>query len=121
MLDGVFARGTTPTQIFPIPGDLTKKDFLDFTISYRQKGKTILVKRKEDSYDLPKEEVDSEKNIIVVLSQAETLMFNPNIKIVEVQVRGATVGYDIIPMGEYRLRLEDAFDEGEFDLESLNG
>ena len=119
MLDGVFARGTTPTQIFPIPGDLTKKDFLDFTISYRQKGKTLLIKRKEDSYNIP--EVDSEKNIIVVLSQAETLMFNPNIKIVEVQIRGATVGHDVIPMGEYRLRLEDAFDEGEFDLEGLNG
>lgn len=117
MLDGVFARGTTPTQIFPIPGDLVKSDFLDYTISYRQKGKTILIKRKEDDHEIP--EVDSEKNIIVVLSQAETLMFNPNIKIVEVQVRGATTGYDIIPMGEYRLRLEDAFDEGEFDLENL--
>lgn len=117
MLDGVFARGTTPTQIFPIPGDLVKSDFLDYTISYRQKGKTILIKRKEDTYEIP--EVDSEKNIVVVLSQAETLMFNPNIKIVEVQVRGATTGYDIIPLGEYRLRLEDAFDEGEFDLENL--
>lgn len=117
MLDGVFARGTTPTQIFPIPGGLTKSDFLDFTISYRQKGNTILIKRKEDSYDIP--EVDSEKNIIVVLSQAETLMFNPNIKVVEVQVRGATVGHDVIPMGNYRLRLEDTFDEGEFDLENL--
>jgi hypothetical protein len=117
MLDGVFARGTTPTQIFPIPGGLTKSDFLDFTISYRQKGKTILIKRKEESYNIP--EVDSEKNIIVVLSQAETLMFNPNIKIVEVQVRGATKGHDVIPMGDYRLRLEDAFDEGEFDLENL--
>jgi hypothetical protein len=66
MLDGVFARGTTPTQIFPIPGDLKKSDFFDFTISYRQKGKTLLIKRKEDSYNIP--EVDSEKNIIVVLS-----------------------------------------------------
>lgn len=117
MLHGVFARGTTPTQIFPIPDGLTRADFLDFTISYRQKGKTILIKRKEDSYIIP--EVDSEKNIVVVLSQAETLMFNPNIKIVEVQVRGATTGYDVIPMGDYRLRLEDAFDEGEFDLENL--
>ena len=117
MLDGVFARGTTPTQIFPIPGELTKSDFLDFTISYRQKGKTILIKRKEDSHDIT--DLDSEKNIIVVLSQTETLMFNPNIKIVEVQVRGATTGHDVIPLGDYRLRLEDAFDEGEFDLENL--
>jgi hypothetical protein len=48
-------------------------------------------------------------------------MFNPNIKVVEVQIRGATVGHDIIPMGDYRVRLDDAFDEGEFDLESYNG
>ena len=119
MLDGVFARGTTPTQIFPIPGDLTVSDFLDFTVSYRQKGKTILIKRKEDHDKIT--DLDSEKNIIVVLSQAETLMFNPNIKIVEVQVRGATTGLDVIPLGDYRLRLEDAFDEGQFDLEELNG
>ena len=57
MLDGVFARGTTPTQIFPIPGGLTKSDFLDFTISYRQKGKTILIKRKEDSYGKVDDEI----------------------------------------------------------------
>ena len=46
-------------------------------------------------------------------------MFNPNIKIVEVQIRGATKGHDVIPLGEYRLRLDDAFDEGEFDFENL--
>ena len=118
MLDGVFARGTTPTQIFPIPGDLTKSDFLDFTVAYRQKGKTILIKRKEDSCNIPK--VDSEKNIIMELSQTETLMFNPNIAIVDVQVRGAITGHDVISMGNYRFRLEDAFDEGEFDFESLD-
>lgn len=117
MLDGVFARGTTPTQVFPLPGDLKKSDFLDFTVSYRQKGKTILIKRKEDSHDIF--DLDSERNIILVLSQADTLMFNPNVKIVEVQVRGATTGHDVIPLGDYRLRLEDAFDEGEFDLENL--
>ena len=119
MLDGVFARGTTPTQIFPIPGGLVKSDFLDFTIAYRQKGKLVLLKRKDDTYDIP--EMDNEKNIIVVLSQAETLMFNPNIKIVEVQVRGATTGHNVVPIGDYRLRLEDAFNEDEFDLENLDG
>lgn len=115
MLDGVFMRGTTPTQIFPIPRGLTKSDFLDFTISYRQKNKTVLVKRKADSRDIT--DLDSERNIIIVLSQAETLMFNPNIEIVEVQIKGATVGYDVIPIGEYRLRLKDTFDESEFDFD----
>ena len=91
---------------------------MDFTIAYRQKGKLVLLKRKEDTHDIP--EMDNEKNIIVVLSQAETLMFNPNIKIVEVQVRGVTTGYNVISMGNYRLRLEDAFNEDEFDLENLD-
>ena len=48
MLDGVFARGTTPTQVFPIPGDLTIDDFLDISVVYRQKGRNVLVKRKND-------------------------------------------------------------------------
>jgi hypothetical protein len=41
-------------------------DFIDVSVAYRQKGKTKLVKRKKDCqaiYDL-----DTEKNIIVVLS-----------------------------------------------------
>ena len=114
MLDGVFARGTTPTQIFPFPGDLTISDFLDFTITYRQKGKNILIKGKEDVSDIA--ELDSNRNIIIVLSQEETLMFNPNIKTVEVQVKGKTTGSDVIIIGDYRFRLEDCYDESEFDL-----
>lgn len=117
MLDGVFARGTTPTQIFPFPGDLTASDFLDYTISYRQKGKLILTKRKEDAQELF--ELNPEHNIILVLSQEDTLMFNPQIKVVEVQIKGATIGHDVIPIGEYRFRLEDTFDENSFDLEKM--
>ena len=78
MLDGVFARGTTPTQVFPIPGDLRMKDFNDLTVTYRQKGKKVLKKRKSDTQNIA--DLDSEKNIILVLSQADTLLFNPNIK-----------------------------------------
>lgn len=114
MVDGVFARGTTPTQVFPIPGDLTMSDFIDVSIAYRQKGKTKLVKRKKDCqaiYDL-----DTEKNIIVVLSQAETLLFNPKIEVVEVQVKVHTTGNDVFIIGDYRFRLEDTCDETEFDL-----
>lgn len=114
MLDGVFARGTTPTQIFPLPGDLTISDFLDFTITYRQKGKNVLIKGKEDISDIA--ELDSNRNIIIVLSQEETLMFNPNIKIVEVQIKGVTMGHDVFLLGEYRFRLENVFDEEGFDL-----
>ena len=66
MLDGVFARGTTPTHVFPIPGDLKMSNFVDLSVDYRQKGKLILSKSKADTqaiYDL-----DAEKNVIVVLS-----------------------------------------------------
>ena len=114
MIDGVFSRGTTPTQIFPLPGDLTMSDFHDFAITYRQKGKAVLTKTKADCHIIP--EIDSEKNIVVVLSQADTLLFNPNIKIVEVQVKGASVGYDVMMLGDYRLRLDDDFSNCAFDF-----
>ena len=114
MLDGVFARGTTPTQVFPIPGFLRMKDFNDLTVTYRQKGKEVLKKRKSDTQNIA--DLDSEKNIILVLSQADTLLFNPNIKIVEVQIKVETTGNDVFVIGEYRFRLEDIYDEEEFDL-----
>ena len=114
MLDGVFARGTTPTQIFPLPCMVRHSDLVDYTIAYRQKGKTVLVKSKEDTCCL--REIDCERNIVIVLPQEDTLIFNPNIKIVEVQIKGATTGNDVFLIGEYRLRLEDVFDDKPFDL-----
>lgn len=112
MLDGVFARGTTPIQIFPFPGDLTQADFLDYTITYCQKGRIVLKKSKKDISNIYG--IDCENNIVLMLSQKETLLFNPKIKVVEVQIKGATAGHDVIPLGEYRLRLENVFDESEF-------
>lgn len=66
MLDGAFARGTTPTHIFPIPEPLTMSDLKDFTITYRQKNKNIIVKRREDTSIL--RGINPETNIVVVLS-----------------------------------------------------
>jgi hypothetical protein len=43
-------------------------------------------------------------------------MFNPNIKTVEVQIKGVTMGHDVFLLGEYRFRLENVFDEEGFDL-----
>ena len=111
MVHGVFARGTTPTQIFSMPGDLKTSEFSEISIAYRQKRKLILKKTKADTKNIL--DLDSEKNIILVLSQSDTLKFDPNIEIVEVQIRGLSNGNDVIPLGEYRLRLEDAFDEEE--------
>ena len=114
MLDGAFTRGTTPTHIFPLPDILTMSDLKDFTIVYRQKNKNILIKHRQDTCQL--DDIDPNRNIVVVLSQAETLMFNPRIKIVEVQIKGQSIGSDVFTLGDYRLRLDDIFDQNEFDL-----
>lgn len=114
MLDGVFARGTTPTQVFPIPGDLTMSDFVDLTVTYRQKRRAVLVKRKEDTQKIL--DLDTEKNIILILSQSDTLLFDPNIEVVEVQIKVQTTGNDVFIIGQYRFRLEDVYDTEEFDL-----
>jgi hypothetical protein len=66
MLDGAFARGTTPTHIFPIPKPLTMSDLKDLTIAYRQKNKNVIIKHWEDLSFL--NDVDPETNIVVVLS-----------------------------------------------------
>lgn len=116
MLDGVFFRGTTPTQIFPIPKSLTMSDLKDFTITYRQKNKNILIKHMEDTCRI--KDIDSNTNIVIVLSQADTLMFNPKVKIVEVQIKGLSTGSDVFMLGNYRFRLEDSFDANEFDLDN---
>ena len=115
MLDGVFARGTTPTHIFPLPGGLATSDFLDFTVTYRQKGRPVLIKRKENISNIV--ELDCVHNIILVLSQEETLLFNPKKEVVEVQIKGVTRGHDVLLLGEYRFRLEDIFDEESFYLD----
>ena len=113
MVQGVFVRGTTPTQIFTLPDELFMQDIRDVSIAYRQKGKTILVKHLEDCHFLT--ELDSEKNIAVVLSQQETLLFNPYYRIAEVEFKVSTVGSDVIPIAKYRLRVEDG-DETVLDL-----
>lgn len=113
MVHGVFTRGTTPTQIFSLPEELTMADIRDVSLAYRQKGKTLFIKHLKDCYVLP--ELDSERDIVVVLSQQETLLFNPHIKIAEVEFKVSTVGSDVIPIATYRMRVEDG-DETVLDL-----
>ena len=111
MLDGVFARGTTPTQIFGLSECITMPDIENFTITYSQKSKVVLVKRKEDTFEL--NGIDNSKNIVVQLSQSETLMFNPKIKMVEVQIKGKALSGEVFIIGEYKFRLNDCLDEEE--------
>lgn len=114
MLHGEFTRGTTPTHVFCLPEVLFMNDIADISIAYRQKRKTVLIKHLKDCHFLP--EFDSTKQFAIVLSQEDTLMFDPNISIVEVQLKAKTIGSDVIPIGEYRFRLNDCFDPKIFDL-----
>ena len=115
MLDGAFTRGTTPTHIYPIPEPLIREDLAEISITYRQKGRAVLIKRESDLCEL--EDVDNQKNITLVLSQEDTLLFDPRIKIVEVQVKVETIGSDVFTIGNYRLRLDDIYDSNVFDLD----
>ena len=114
MLHGEFTRGTTPTHIFCLPEPLFMNDIADISIAYRQRKKTVLIKHLKDCHFLP--ELDSTKQFAIVLSQEDTLLFDPDITIVEVQLKAKTTGSDVIPIGEYRFRLKDCYDPEIFDL-----
>lgn len=104
MLYGEFTRGTTPTHNFPLPKNLNLTNFIDLTVIYRQKGKNILVKTKENV-------CESNNHITLSLSQEDTLKFDPRIKFVEVQIKGRVDNNNVSIFGEYRFRLNDCFDE----------
>lgn len=114
MLNGEFTRGTTPTLIFCLPDGLVMADIADISIAFRQKRKTVLIKHLSDCHFLPG--FDDTKEFALILSQEDTLLFNPNIRVVEVQLKAKTVGSDVVPVGEYRFRLKDCFDTEIFDL-----
>ena len=119
MLDGVFTRGTTPTHIYTLPEGLTIEDIKDVSIAYRQKNRTVLIKRLADCFYgstcLPG--LETTRDYAVVLSQEDTLLFNPKIQVVEVEFKVLTTGSDVIPVDNYRLRLNDTFNEELFDLD----
>ena len=119
MLDGVFTRGTTPTHIYSLPEGLNVDDIKDVSIAYRQKHRTVLIKRLADCFYgencLPG--LDVKRDYAIVLSQEDTLLFNPKIQVVEVEFKVLTTGSDVIPINIYRLRVEDTFNENLFDLD----
>ena len=114
MLDGAFTRGTTPTQIFELPQAVDMSDLKDFTITYKQRKNIVLIKRKGDT--ITPSEIDPERNIVITLSQSDTLMFDPRINKVEVQIKAISNNGDVFVMGNYKLRLEDCFDEEEIGI-----
>lgn len=109
MLHGTITRGTTPTIIFPLTTEIVPSDLIDFTISCRQKGKTVWTKRKED-FD---EASISNNTITAKLTQLDTLSFIPITDTVDIQIKGLTKNEEVIILGKYSYRLEDVYDEEE--------
>lgn len=109
MLHGTITRGTTPTIVFPLSIEITPSDLIDFTISCRQKHKTILTKRREEF-----DEVSVSTNAITIkFSQLDTLSFLPITDTVDVQIKGLTKNEEVVVLGRYSYRLEDIYDEEE--------
>jgi hypothetical protein len=109
MLHGTITRGTTPTIIFPLSTEIVPSNLIDFTISCRQKGKAIWIKRKGE---FDKASVSS-KAITVKLSQLDTLSFLPITDTVDIQIKGLTENKEVVILGRYSYRLEDVYDEEE--------
>jgi hypothetical protein len=109
MLHGTITRGTTPTIIFPLSTEIAPSNLIDFTISCRQKGKTIWTKRNGE-FD---EASVSSKAITIKLSQLDTLSFLPITDTVDIQIKGLTKNEEVVILGKYSYRLEDVYDEEE--------
>lgn len=107
MLDGIVTRGTTSTQVFKLLNNVKKSELKDFSVSFRQKNKTILTKGSNDIIDAS----GSDEEIVVSLTPEETLLFNPKIEFVEVQIKGLSLLDKVFIIDSYKLRLEDCFDE----------
>jgi hypothetical protein len=107
MLDGIVTRGTTSTQVFKLPNNVKKSELKDFSVSFRQKNKTILTKGSNDIINAS----GSDEEIVVSLTPEETLLFNPKIEFVEVQIKGLSLLDKVFIIDNYKLRLEDCFDD----------
>ena len=109
MLYGAVTRGTTPTIVFPLSTEITPSNLIDFTISCRQKNKTVLTKRREEF-----DEVSVSTNTITIkFSQLDTLSFLPTTNAIDIQIKGLTKNEEVIILGKYSYRLEDVYDEEE--------
>ena len=104
MLQGIITRGTTASLVFPLH---TKEQIKVYSISYNQKGQNILLQRGENAAD---------GAITAELTPDETLLFNPNVKFVEVQIKGVDSNGKTKLLGHYKYRLDNIFDELELEV-----
>jgi hypothetical protein len=82
----VMTPGATPTHFFNLP--ISTDEVAALRITYEESGKTVLQKEMEDC-EL------KDKQIIVKLSQEDTLKFGSNV-IVRMQVKVRTTGGDVL-------------------------
>lgn len=94
-------RGTTQTHTFTIPFNLSLVSKL--RITYKQGDKVVITKTEQD---IKKEGA----NIIVSLTQQETLMFNDS-SIVEIQLKVLTNGGDVLATEIYNIHPLPILDE----------
>ena len=79
-------RGTTPTHTITFPFDLS--DVKDFVVTYVQRGKIVLEKKKEDF------EISGSK-ATVTLAQEDTLKFD-HTSVVEIQAKVLMTGGTVL-------------------------
>lgn len=78
--------GTTSTHTFNLP--ISTDEVAELRITYEQSGKIILQKEKDDC-------TLNDKQVIVKLSQKESLQFASNV-IVRMQIKALTTGGDVL-------------------------
>lgn len=101
MLDGKFARGSTPTHQFRLPFEIDRVDQL--TISYGYRDSEPIVKKILNDCDVV------EDYIVLTLSQEETLAFKPE-SIVKVQMKVLSTTGTVVVSTPYYLKVEPTLD-----------
>lgn len=101
MLNVSFPIGGTPECEFKIP--FTEAEISDFIVSFSQKGKVIVRKRKEDC-------VVEDNHITVPFSQEESLEFDYN-SIIEMQIKVKVSNGKVRPSNIMRTTPERCIDK----------
>jgi hypothetical protein len=90
-------RGTTPTNVFRTDVDLSNASVL--FITYKQGGKLVLEKSIEDVQI-------EKKNLIVELSQKDTLLFSEGIVTIQIRAKfpdGSAIASSLIRTSTYEI------------------
>lgn len=94
-------RATTPTHTFTLP--INTSDCLEIQVTYKQGG-VVLVKHYQDNV-LPSGMALDGKDVIISLTQEETLMFSENSK-AKVQVRVLTQTNDVMASQKFPVKIQ---------------